>query len=180
VVTIWCPEGGGQQSQFVFSCYYHETANFSSDLDHRGLDISRALQGVFKEVDLGYTLTFVQMYAHTPHKRLSKVSVHPVSGCLVSCGSHPRHLKTMWSRADTYLTYMADLCLKFGPTVKARIKQVALFEEDIIHAIDSELTFDEQELLNLIENKPLLVPFTDVEAIFEVQKVAKHMVGKLK
>ncbi|XDV26304.1 hypothetical protein PO909_030054 [Leuciscus waleckii] len=47
----------------------NEAANFSSNLDHRGLDIFRALRGVFKEVDLGYTLTFVQMYATTPHSK---------------------------------------------------------------------------------------------------------------
>jgi len=87
----------------------------------------------------------------------------------------------MWARADTY---MSDMCLKFGPTVKARIEQVALLEENVHCAMDSESTFDEEGFASLIRNKPLLVPFSDARpdagVMCVVQSVAQYMVGNLR
>lgn len=175
---------GNRGSVFSTLCM-NEAANFSSNLDHREIDITRTLRGVFKEAELGYSLNFVQLYCNTPHSRMSKVFMHPVSGCIVNCGlCHPRFLKVMTARAKNYLRHMSDLCLKFGPTVRARIEQVALFEHDLHHAMDSESTFDEHALSNLLMNKPLLVPFTDVKCtggvMSVVQDVARHMVEKLR
>jgi len=171
----------GNRGSLFSALAMNETANFTSNIDHKGIDISIALRGVFRESELEYKLMFVRLYASTPRSSIRKVSVHPVSGCLVNCGAcHSRHMKNMWSRADTYL--MSDICLKFRPTVRARIEQVALIEIDSV--MDSESTFDEEVLVNLLRSKALLVPFTDVAsdagAMSIVQDVAKHMVAKLR
>lgn len=67
----------------------HEATNFQTNLDNTGLDVSDELLDVLAEHG---KLTFLQLYADSPHTHLNTPFKHPVSEAIVTCGlSHPKY-----------------------------------------------------------------------------------------
>ena len=60
----------------IFSCLSMcEAAHFQSNLDGREMDITQKLLNFSK-----LPVTFIQLYADTPHSRCTRLSPHPISG----------------------------------------------------------------------------------------------------
>lgn len=113
----------------------HEATNFQTNLDHTGLDVTEELRGVLGTQG---KLTFLQLYADSPHAYVQMPFKHPVTGAIVTCGlSHPNYQTSLISRATTYLNHMRDLGHRLVCQLGCRIEQVVRFEDEIPMLIDT-------------------------------------------
>ncbi|CAG2198332.1 unnamed protein product [Mytilus edulis] len=71
----------GERGNIVSALSISSCANFQSNLDGRGMDITADLRKILLFPN---SLTFIQFYADTPH--LHSKYLHPVFGAIVSCG----------------------------------------------------------------------------------------------
>lgn len=159
-----------------------EALNFQTNLDGQSMEISNDLLSTAR---FPKDITFLQLYADTPHNRLESWFSHPVSGEVVCCGlMHPMTTRAMSNRSETYFNHMQDLLLKLQGTVKARIEIVTLLMthqvSGIVRAVDF---FNVRALTNLLEDKPMLLPFAEDQPrltfLSTIKDVPRHLLESL-
>ncbi|XP_073770363.1 uncharacterized protein isoform X2 [Danio rerio] len=160
-----------------------EALNFQSNLDGRRMEVSGDL---LRPARFPQSVTFLQLYADTPHNRQEKWSSHPVSGEVVCCGlMHPMTARAMSNRSEAYLDHMQDLLLKLQGIVRARFETVTLLATQqmwgTVRAVDF---FDASAVSQLLEEKPMLLPFAEDQArlpfLSTLQEVPRYLLGSLR
>ena len=151
----------GTRGRVFSSLSLIETANFQTNLDGRLLDISGDLRRVSRFPE---KLTFLQLYADTPHRREEDAYAHPVSGVITTCGLlHPQTNTAMKKRANNYLQNMVDNGLKLGCITHCRMELVTRFESGSeLHSagmINAAEFFNATGVDGLLTNHPMLIPF---------------------
>ena len=116
----------GSRGQLFPCLTLAEAANFQTNLDNRIIDITNTL----REVALYPTgLTFLQMYAETPHRHYLSTTPHPCSGTVACCGLlHPQTTGALVARRDEYLKNMEDNITKLAYTIPIRMEIVTKLE----------------------------------------------------
>ncbi|XP_063962071.1 uncharacterized protein LOC135155775 [Lytechinus pictus] len=145
----------------VFSALsFYEAVNFQTNIDNRRIDISGELRNVSK---YPAQITFLQMYADTPHCRTDHVRPHPVSGLIACCKLlHPSTTRAMQRNAVNYMQSMRENEIKLLRDIPCRLEIVTrLFPHQVPQSIEALDLFDEEVLMSICENKPLFVPFHD-------------------
>ncbi|CAM4685443.1 unnamed protein product [Leuciscus chuanchicus] len=159
-----------------------EALNFQTNLDGQCMEISNDL---LSTVMFPKDITFLQLYADTPHNRLESWFSHPVSGEVVCCGlMHPVTTRAMSNRSETYFSHMQDLLLKLQGIVKARIEIVTLLGTHQISGIVSAVNFfNVRALSKLLEDKPMLLPFAEDQPrltfLSTIKDVPRHLLESL-
>lgn len=187
---FWAREGVqeviGRRGSLYSALSLTETANFQTNLDSRALDISGDLRRVSA---LPGKLTFLQLYATTPHRRDETAYAHPVSGVITTCGLlHPQSNRAMRRRAYDYEQNMVDNILKLSGIIRCRLELVTRLEaetsitdSDIICAADF---FSDTGIGELLSRHPMFVPFYEdwkMEEKFTniMQSIACYLVENL-
>lgn len=172
----------GNKGSIFCALSLREALNFQTNLDGQCIEISNELLSTAR---FPKDITFLQLYADTPHNRLESWFSHPVSGEVVCCGlMHPMTTRAMSNRSETYFNHMQDLLLKLQGIVKARIEIVTLFTTQqmsgIVRAADF---FNVRALTNLLEDKPMLLPFAEDQArltfLSTIKDVPRHLLERL-
>ncbi|CAM4735956.1 unnamed protein product [Leuciscus chuanchicus] len=159
-----------------------EALNFQTNLDGQCMEISNDL---LSTVMFPKDITFLQLYADTPHNRLESWFSHPVSGEVVCCGlMHPVTTRAMSNRSETYFSHMQDLLLKLQGIVKARFEIVTLLGTHQISGIVSAVNFfNVRALSKLLEDKPMLLPFAEDQPrltfLSTIKDVPRHLLESL-
>ncbi|KAK2892698.1 hypothetical protein Q8A67_012686 [Cirrhinus molitorella] len=97
-----------------------EAANFQSNLDRHPLTLDRDLTDVFSGATAYSDITFIQLYATTPHVHRDNLK-HPVSRVIATCGIHiAKHTNSLLRAAKAYIDHMADLAAKNGGSLPDR------------------------------------------------------------
>ncbi|KAG9262089.1 hypothetical protein AMEX_G23801 [Astyanax mexicanus] len=137
-----------------------EAVNFQSNLDGRQMDIDAHLRAV---ATYPRDITFIQLYADTPHTRLPNTRLHPITGDIVCCGLlHPNTTQSMYNHSVTYLRHMEELTVKLQKPSVARIETVTLITPEQVPALfRAEDFFCMVSLKQLIQTRPMLVPFKE-------------------
>ena len=140
-----------------------EAVNFQSNLDGKKMDISKPLQQIVVSPE---QLTFIQLYADTPHNRTRTYYSHPVSGEIVCCGlMHHMTARAMSNRSRDYLLHMREHTRKLQTCVAARVEVVTLCAANqMCRALSGRDFFDVPKLRALIEQEPMLLPFEECGA----------------
>lgn len=161
----------------------HEACNFQSNLDTLSMDLSQDITNTLSPSGL---ITFVQLYADTPHFHYRQPFKHPVSGALVTCRlSHPNHQPAVISRATKYITHMQDLNHRLVCQVGCRIEQVVRFESGEIPVdVKAGKYFNMDALTTLLSCHALLIPFADLKdglgLLSTVRSVVDYLIGTLR
>lgn len=166
-----------------------EAANFQSNLDTNAIDISPQLRSVSKYPDC---ITFIQLYADTPHGRSHNIKPHPVSGSIVATNLlHVQTIRKLYQDARSYINTMKDNILKIDGLCRGRIEVVTRMKAndlpDNTRLIATDF-LDDRHLSFLLENHPMLLPFKDrpdqmninhLQWIEIIQQVAMYMCEEL-
>lgn len=171
----------------LFSCLgMHEAVNFQSNLDSRKIDFDREL----RQLCATGKISFLQLYADSPHIHVKSPFKHPVSGTIVTAGlADPQYLSAMDRRAREYLLHMQDLVDKVPCPLALRVEQVAIFDdtEGIPHVLVAAEFFRVRRLHHLLHTAPLVLPFTisgdewdDWDPVSLLQLAVGHMVEELR
>lgn len=87
-------------------------------------------------------------------------------------------------RMEDSMSLTEDLNRKFGSTLGCRVEQVALFERDFHHAVDTESTFKEEELSDLLCSRAMITRFLDFRSqpglLLVVPQVVIYLTVQLK
>ena len=133
---------------------FAECGNYQSHLDGKLLDVSADLRRVCFEPD---KMRFVQFYADLPHRKPQR-RFHPVSGCIAGGMTfNPRTSTAYRKDAEAYISTL-ETNFRLLNTSSCRLEFVTELTEfkDVVRATDF---FDIKRLKDLLESKPLLVPF---------------------
>lgn len=159
-----------------------EAVNYQSNLDGKLMSIDENLLGI---AHFPTDVTFIQLYADTPHNRMDDWRAHPISGEIVCCGLlHHETTRAMSRRSDAYLSHMQDILYKLQGVLSARVEIVTLLQPqqvgDRICAVD---LFHINILKDLIASRPMLIPFVEREPGCSftgvITKVAAHLIDTL-
>lgn len=138
-----------------------EAANFQTNLDQHQITLDRDLLEVFSGAIACSNITFVQLYATTPHVRVDAFK-HPVSRVIATCGMHiQKHTTSIIQKAKSYIDHMDDLARKTACRTQARIEAVFLLDRNIPHILEAKDFYNPQAIYRLLENIPMLLPFKD-------------------
>lgn len=154
----------GRRGQLYPALSLREAVNFASNLDGKEMDIQPDLANIAKFPP--QQITFLQLYAVTPHNRMDNWFPHPVSGEIVCCGiMHPKTASAMSRHSKQYLSHMKDHVNKMLAVVTARVEIVTLVEVDQIkETVNGSDFFAIDRLKKLIEESALLLPFAEAQA----------------
>ena len=143
----------------VFCCLsLAEAANFQTNLDGRLMDVSAELRQTAK---FPTQVTFMQLYADTPHARSKEYTPHPVSGAIGTCGLlHHQSTKRLMNASNKYMQTMEENAMKLCSYIHARLEIVTkLNQSQITEPILPSSLVDENAIVNLCERHPMLQPF---------------------
>ncbi|KAK2885211.1 hypothetical protein Q8A67_016048 [Cirrhinus molitorella] len=160
-----------------------EAANYQTNIDQYDITIERDLLDVFVGPITSSNITFVQLYATTPHVRHDNFR-HPVSRTITTCGVHMQKHNTMiLQRAKSYIDRMDDLVRKTGCRTQARIEAVFKLDQNFPTVLEAKDFYNPQALYSLLETNPMLLPFKDnshgLGLRHVVQPVAAHLCNTL-
>ncbi|XP_071353431.1 uncharacterized protein [Trachinotus anak] len=159
-----------------------EAVNYQSNLDGKLMSIDENLLGIAR---FPADVTFIQLYADTPHNRLDDWRAHPITGEIVCCGLlHHETTRAMSRRSAAYLSHMQDLLFKLRRVLSARVEIVTSLQPqqigDGICAVD---LFHVNILKGLIASRPMLIPFVERQPGCSftgmVTNVAAHLIDTL-
>lgn len=155
----------GHRGSLFASLTLSAAVNFQSNMDHRPLDLGKRLLALATRPS---DVTFLQLYADTPHRHLKDFVCHPVTGSIVTTGLlHYQTDKRLHDRAEAYLTHFGDEARKFlGTQVCARLELVCrtsvqdLPEHD---RVDPASFLSRRALVELLldDEHPVLLPFNE-------------------
>lgn len=169
----------------LFSCYtFSEASNFQSNLDGRPLDIRGELRNISR---FPRHITFVQLYATTPHRCASKCCPHPISGSIVSCGLlHPQTTSKFIRHGTDYINNVKDNIGKMGHPSCARLEIVTRHDgiPPSTH-LNGRTMIDSDQLHDILESRPLMIPFydeqsEDISFSSVIVTICNHLAEKLK
>ncbi|MGL5643877.1 MAG: hypothetical protein ACRCW3_03860 [Metamycoplasmataceae bacterium] len=151
----------GHRGNIFTSAAMPETANFQTNLDQYPITLDGQLLDIFRGPIKCTNITFVQLYATTPHVRANAFT-HPVSRVITTCGMHnPKHTRMILQRARSYIDHMQDLARKTVCRTKARMEAVYLLKGNIPRNLEARDFYNQQAIYHLLENTPMLIPFKD-------------------
>ncbi|MGL5591361.1 MAG: hypothetical protein ACRDCF_01340 [Mycoplasmoidaceae bacterium] len=139
-----------------------EAANFQSNVDQYPMTIERQLKLVFSGAKPVSDITFVQLYAATPHTHMVFTPKHPVSRIVATCGlNNPNHTRTLLKQAKDYVEHMEDLTRKTRCRTHARMEAVFLLTERIPERLVARDFYSETDIFHLLEDFPMVLVFKD-------------------
>lgn len=146
----------------IFTTYaMTEAANFQTNIDQHRITLDRDLLDVFCAAIYCSDITFVQLYATTPHVR-GDMFKHPVSRVIATCGMHiQKHNTSILQKAKSYIDHMDDLTKKTACRTQARIEAVFLLDNNIPHVLEARDFYNPQAIYRLLDSNPMLLTFKD-------------------
>lgn len=147
----------GHRGSIYTSYAIPKAANFQSNLDQHPLTVDWELLQVFQGDQSYSELTFVQLYANTPHVHMP-LTKHPVNRVITTCGLHNKaYERILLQRATAYINHMDDLARKTTCRTHARMEVVFLLEGRFPFTIRSNDFFSTPPLHRLLQETPLLL-----------------------
>ncbi|KAK6165028.1 hypothetical protein SNE40_017417 [Patella caerulea] len=152
----------GRRGRFFGCLGIREAANFQSNLDARAMDISANLLNIAKYPE---NMTFIQLYADTPHLHTDLSFPNPVSGSIATCGLlHHKTTKALGKRAETYLKTLEDNARKLVGLISSRVEIVSIVPGiGAANTFTAGMFFNIPNLCRLMKEHCLVLPFSEGE-----------------
>lgn len=159
----------GCRGTLTTACGLYESANFQTNLDGSQMDISFALRSISKFPEYTH---FFQLYADLPH-RYPKTRYHPVSAAIIIGEGLRAHSDSLLQDAKSYISEAMSNFMKFTNSV-CRLEYVMELPV-IAQTVDASDFISIDNLYQLLNDHPLIVPFSDNNFIDCVKKIGHHL-----
>ena len=156
----------GPQCQLFSVLGMNAAVNIQTPLDGRKAELKPDIYKICRE-----KATFVQLYTPSPHVQYWPRYFHPISGLITLCNlQHPQTIGAMQREAQRYLDMVKDMEVKLVGAQDARFEYVAYFPSiATIHSFEASAFIDEGRLVDLLESRPALLPFSRRTVIWMVR-----------